>query len=261
MLPSDQLQWDFPAIINKHMATQGEYEYFKNIGEAGMLHATHKPWSDAHCGLYLMELGAMLGLMPEGGRLLDMGCGTGWTSVLFAKRGYDVVGTDLVPEAIEAGRELKAKEALANLDFVVGDYESLTFLEEFDVVVFFDCLHHAVDEASALQSAWRALKPGGICITSEPGWGHARRSAAVMAEFDTTERDMHPAKIIRAGKKAGFRKFRVHPHAYYLYITLYRKQANNVVGKLLRIPGMRTLVGMATVLFSKYQAGIVVLSK
>lgn len=243
------------------MATQGEYDYFKKIGEAGMQHSTHKPWSDANCGLYLMELGAILGLLPEQGRLLDMGCGTGWTSVLFAKRGYDVVGTDLVPEAIDAGYQLKEKYGLANLDFVVGDYESLAFHEEFDMVVFFDCLHHSLDEVSALRSAWRALKPGGICITSEPGLGHARRSAAIIAEFGTTERDMHPAKIIRVGKKVGFRKFSVHPHAYYLYIALYRKHANNLVGKILRLPGMRTLVGMATMMLSKHQAGIVVLLK
>lgn len=89
------------------MAKQGEYLYFTNIGEANFQHAVHKPWSDSQCGLYLMELGAMLGLMPEGGRLLDMGCGTGWTSVLFAKKGYEVIGQDLVPEALEAGRQLK----------------------------------------------------------------------------------------------------------------------------------------------------------
>jgi len=70
-----------------------------------------------------------------------------------------------------------------------------------------------------------------------------------MAEFGTTERDMHPAKIIRAGKKVGFRSFSVHPHASYLYIALYRKQADNLVGKLLRIPGMRALAGLATLLF------------
>ncbi|GGC24820.1 class I SAM-dependent methyltransferase [Pseudoduganella buxea] len=243
------------------MATQGEHDYFKKIGAAGMQHAAHKPWSDSQCGLYLMELGAMMGLMPEGGRLLDMGCGTGWTSVLFAKRGYDVVGQDLVPEAIEAGRQLKHQNGVTKLDFVVGDYESLAFKEEFDVVVFFDCLHHAVDEVGALRSAWQALKPGGICITSEPGRGHERRSQAVMAEFGVTERDMHPAKIIRAGKKVGFRAFSVHPHASYLYIALYRQQQRGLLGKLLGLPGMRTLVGMATVLFSKHQAGIVVLRK
>lgn len=243
------------------MATQGEYDYFKNIGEGGMHHATHKPWSDRQCGLYLMELGAMMGMMPEHGRLLDMGCGTGWTSVLFAKRGYDVVGQDLVPEAIEAARSLKQQNGLDNLDFVVGDYESLGFKEEFDIVVFFDCLHHAVDEVSALASAYRALKPGGIVVTSEPGRGHERRSAAVVAEFGVTERDMHPAKIIRAAKQVGFRKFNVVPRASYLYISLYRRDLHGTVGKLLRIPGMRTLVALATVLFSKHQSGIVVLQK
>jgi SAM-dependent methyltransferase len=243
------------------MATQGEHDYFRNIGEDGLRHATHKPWSDAQCGLYLMELGAMMGLMPAGGKLLDMGCGTGWTSVLFAKRGYQVVGQDLVPEAIEAGRQLKHENGIEHLDFVVGDYESLSFKEEFDVVVFFDCLHHAVDEVGALKSAWRALKPGGICITSEPGWGHGRRSAAVMAEYGVTERDMHPAKIIRGAKKAGFTGFSVHPHAYYLYISLYRQEQRGMLGKLFRVPGMRTLLALCTVLFSKHQAGIVVLKK
>src|SRR5690606_21562244 len=82
------------------VATQGEFDYFKNLGEAGLRHAMYKPWSDPQCGLYLMELGAIIGLLPEKGRLLDLGCGTGWTSVLFAQKGFDVVGQDLVPEAI-----------------------------------------------------------------------------------------------------------------------------------------------------------------
>lgn len=243
------------------MATQGELDYFKRIGEAGMRHATNKPWSDPQCGLYLMELGAMLALMPEGGRLLDMGCGTGWTSVLFAQKGYDVVGQDLVPEAIEAGRGLKQANRLDNLDFIVSDYESLSFKEEFDVVVFFDCLHHALDEEGALSSAYRALKPGGICITSEPGLGHARRSVETMKEFGVTERDMHPAKIIRAGKKAGFTSTAVYPHASYFYISLYRRSQHGLLGKLFRVPGMRSLTALFCVLFSKHIAGITVLRK
>lgn len=243
------------------MATQGELDYFRNIGAAGMHHATHKPWSDTQCGLYLMELGAMMGLMPQHGRLLDMGCGTGWTSIMFARRGYDVVGTDLVPEAIAAGRQLQRQHGLSNLDFVTADYESLDFREQFDIVVFFDCLHHAVDETGALASAYRALKPGGICITSEPGLLHERRSRAVIEQYGVTERDMHPAKIIRAGKRVGFRRFSVHPHASYLYIALYRNAGRGLLGKLLRLPGMRTLAGMATVLFSRHQAGITVLHK
>ena len=42
------------------MPTDGEREYFRNIGADGMRHATHKPWSDLYCGAYLMELGAIV---------------------------------------------------------------------------------------------------------------------------------------------------------------------------------------------------------
>ena len=59
----------------------------------------------------------------------------------------------------------------------------------------------------------------------------------------------------------GFRKSNVVPRASYLYISLYRRQAHGLLAKLLRIPGMRTLLGMAMVLFSKHQSGIVVLTK
>ncbi len=243
------------------MPTQGEFEYFKKIGEGGMRHATGKPWSDPDCGLYLMELGAMLGLMPEQGRLLDLGCGTGWTSLLFAQRGYDVVGQDLVGEAIEAGRRLKAEHGQTNLDFIQSDYESLAFREEFDIAVFFDCLHHSLDETKALASAFRALRPGGICITSEPGIGHARRSRAVIREFGTTERDMEPGRIARAARKCGFRSAKVYPHASYLYIALYRRKQSAALSRLFAIPGMRGLAALFAIVFYRHAAGIVVLQK
>lgn len=243
------------------MPTPGEFKYFEKLGVDGMRHAIHKPWSDPECGMYLMELGAILGLLPPKGRLLDLGCGTGWTSVLFAQKGYDVVGQDLVPEAVEAGRKLKAEYGLANLDFVAADYESLAFDNEFDIAVFFDCLHHSLDEEKTLNSAYRALKPGGICITSEPGLGHARRSKEVMAQFGTTERDMHPAKIIRAAKKSGFKCMGVHPHAYDLFISLYRKHHGGRFSRLLALPGASSLAAIFSILVHRHVAGIVVLRK
>jgi hypothetical protein len=58
----------------------------------------------------------------------------------------------------------------------------------------------------ALQSAYRALKVGGICITLEPGSGHAKSAVSVQAMKDlgVTERDMPPKRIIEGGVKAGF---------------------------------------------------------
>jgi SAM-dependent methyltransferase len=243
------------------MPTQGELEYFRSMGTDELRHAAGKPWSDADCGLYLMELGAMMGCLPESGRLLDIGCGTGWTSVLFAQRGFDVVGQDVAAEAISAGRKLKEERGLTNLEFVQADYESPAFENEFDVAVFFDSLHHSLDERKALGSAYRALKPGGICVTSEPGVGHARRSTAAVKRFGVTERDMGPGRIVRAARASGFRCVGIHPHASHLYVSLFRSRQHGLTAKVFRIPGMRTAAAVVSLVLLKYASGIVVLQK
>lgn len=244
------------------MPTQGELEYFRNIGPDGMDHARNKPWSDPDRGALLMELGAIMGLLPPGGRLLDLGCGTGWTSHYFARSGYEVTGQDVAPEAIEEARHLAARSGLGDrLRFIRSDYEALDFREEFDCAVFFDSLHHSLDETRAVESAYRALRKGGMLVTSEPGHGHARRSRHVIERFGVTERDMPPARIIRAGRKAGFRVFRVYPHAHHLFISLYRAPRPSRAGKILRIPGVRSLAALFTILFYRRRNGIVVLVK
>ena len=52
----------------------------------------------------------------------------------------------------------------------------MPFVEDFDAAFFFDSLHHSVDEEAALRMVCRVLRPNGVCITSEPGDGHARSS-------------------------------------------------------------------------------------
>ena len=39
-----------------------------------------------------------------GGRLLDVGCGNAWSAYAFARRGFDVTGVDLNPDAFEPPR-------------------------------------------------------------------------------------------------------------------------------------------------------------
>ena len=158
------------------MSKQAEKYYLKNIGAAGIEHAFNKPFSDPQCGLYFAQLGAVLTLLPETpAHLLDMGCGTGWTSWIFAKRGYDVTGVDISEDMIHYARLNAERYGLDNARFIAGDYENTELESEFDCAVFYDSLHHAVDPESALRMVYRALKPNGICITSEPGVGHTRK--------------------------------------------------------------------------------------
>jgi len=181
------------------MAKQGEIDYLMRIGEAGAKHAAGKPYSDVGCGSYLMQIGCIMSLLPQPPcRLLDAGCGTGWTSVLFARRGYDVVGVDISEDMIFHANMNKHSERVDNLHFVVCDYENMPFQLEFACAVFFDSLHHAVDEVEALRAAHRALRQVGICITSEPGTGHARKpeAQAAVRDFNVTDKAGSPAVVI-----------------------------------------------------------------
>ncbi len=206
------------------MAKQGEIDYVARIGEVGADHARGKPFSAPDCGRLLADLGGLFMVLPPApARLLDLGCGSGWTSVFFARRGYHVTGQDIAPDMIALAERNRAEAGLDNLDFRVCDYEGLGFDAEFDAAVFYDALHHAEDPALALASVHRALKPGGVLVTIEPGVGHAEAEASRIAveTFGVTERDMPPRDIVRLGRAAGFTAARVYPTPKMLAMIQY----------------------------------------
>ena len=195
------------------MAKQGEIEYVARIGEIGAAHALGKPFSDPHCGRMLADMGGLFMVLPPSpARLLDLGCGSGWTSVFFARRGYLVTGQDIAPDMIVLAEKNRSAAGISGLEFVVSDYESMGFDEEFDAAVFYDALHHAENPAAAIAGAYRALKPGGMLVTLEPGVGHAaaEHSRVAVETYGVTERDMPPREIIRLGRAAGFRDARIY---------------------------------------------------
>jgi SAM-dependent methyltransferase len=206
------------------MPKQGEIDYLKVAGEDGLTHVTNKPFSDHNCKGNLMQLGAIMHLLPPPpARILDLGCGSGWTSIFLGRHGYDVVGQDIAADMIRCANVNRDRERLSRVQFVVADYEDSSWSSEFDCVLFFDALHHAVDERRALQAAYDALKPGGICIASEPGEGHAgtREAIEAVTRFGVTEKDMPYTTIFRLGREMGFGDARVYPNAFFVGVLLY----------------------------------------
>jgi ubiquinone/menaquinone biosynthesis C-methylase UbiE len=197
------------------MAKLGEIQYMSRIGEEHVRSTVNKPFSEPSCDMHLAEMSAIMSLLPPPpGRLLDLGCGTGWSSAFLAKRGYEVVGTDIAADMIHYANLNKEKEDLDNLSFVESDYEEMSFSNCFDCAVFLHSLHHAMDEALAIQKVYDALRPGGTCVVCEPGTGHADSPAALQAveQYGVTEKDMPPRKVIALARRAGFRSMRVYPH-------------------------------------------------
>ena len=166
-------------------------------------------------------------LPPPPLKLLDLGCGTGWTSILFAKRGYEVTGVDISPDMIKHAKLNQTKERIKNIKFSVEDYEEMNFNKEFDIAIFFDSLHHAEDEQKALSKIYKSLKRGGICICSEPGKGHSKNKETkdIVKKYGVTEKDMPPKKIIKLGRKVGFKSFKVFPKPSLLNNLIYNKNA------------------------------------
>ena len=135
----------------------GEKAYYAMLGPEGLRHARDKPFSDPHCGRYLCDLGALL-LMLEGPprSVLDLGCGTGWTSLFLARAGYVVQGVDISADAIAVARESAASAGMTRLTFAAADYEGFQADRAFDYALFYDALHHAEDEQAAVAAAWAA---------------------------------------------------------------------------------------------------------
>jgi SAM-dependent methyltransferase len=203
---------------------QGEIDYLKNIGTDGAQSAYDKPFSHFTCPKNLVDLGIIMStLPPPPARLLDLGCGTGWTSAFFARRGYAVTGQDIAPDMIEFAERNKRRYEAEQLDFVVSDYESLNFVEPYDCAVFYDSLHHAADERAALESAFRALRPGGILVTHEPGAGHSKSADSVRAMelYGVTEKDMPPFHIRRLCREIGFSGFKFLPDPTLAVMAIY----------------------------------------
>lgn len=246
------------------MAKQDEIDYVARIGQTGALHAQGKPFSDPDCGRLLADLGGVFMVLPRApARLLDLGCGSGWTSVFFARRGYIVTGQDIAPDMIALAERNREDSGVGNLEFRVCDYESLGYFEEFDAAVFYDALHHADDPAGAMRCAYKALKPEGMLITIEPGMGHAdaEHSRAAVESYGVTERDMPPGVIRRLGRQAGFRSVRVYPTPKMLAMIQYEMpglaRLPDWISDVVRWCGMGWLM-----LFGKHRrGGMVVLRK
>ena len=105
------------------------------------------------------DIAALMG-QAGGNRVLDVGCGTGYTVCSLHRRGFEMIGVDLSPEMLSV-----AAQKAGGCSFVLGDGTSLPFADGiFDGALVSLALHEVFP--SAREAIWsemkRVVRPAGL---------------------------------------------------------------------------------------------------
>ncbi|ORJ61672.1 class I SAM-dependent methyltransferase [Mycobacterium simiae] len=160
------------------------------------------------------------------GSALDLGCGTGDSSIYLAQHGWKVTGIDFVPKALDKAR---AKAANLSVDFVEADVTRLSQTgigSGFQLIVDNGCLHNMSDadrdayvrEVSAVAAPDArllivAFVPGGRFGVRgvEPAEMEPRFASVWTLLSASEERDLDQARLRRRGEGKDT------PARYYLF--------------------------------------------
>ncbi len=140
--------------------------------------------------IYLFDQ-VLRGRIQPGMRIFDAGCGFGRNLVYFLREGYEILGADADPAAIEYTRQLAASHApaLPPGNFRAERIESMSFPDAFaDVALSSAVLHFARDDdqfEAMLRGTWRVLKPEGSSFAGShrQSESSAKFSASADADF------------------------------------------------------------------------------
>jgi 2-polyprenyl-3-methyl-5-hydroxy-6-metoxy-1,4-benzoquinol methylase len=166
-----------------------------------------------HYRPYICPFGELIGLVPRGSSVLDVGCGGGLWLALLRETGRISrgVGFDSSKHAIELARgiEASASPGAALLEFHELPAQAEWPTGPFDVVSIIDVLHHVpADVGPALfERAAARLAPGGVLVYKDIYPGSWRSACNRVHDLMLARQLIHlvpTQRVIEWAQRAGF---------------------------------------------------------
>jgi len=135
----------------------------------------------------------------RGESLLDLACGDGLITSLFAPRFKRIVGVDASSIHVE-----EARKRLPSATFYNGLIEDFETEERFDSIFLLDILEHVVDPAAVLRKVAGLLSPNGVAIAHVPNARAINRRLAVLMGTLLSCEELSPFDIQIAGHRRAY---------------------------------------------------------
>ena len=150
------------AGVGWHEHDSGVYEGCERFFRPGYAMNLVSQWIPA--------LNGVKARLDVGGRVADVGCGHGASTIIMAQAfpRATITGFDYHPASIEAARGAADKAGVGGrVSFEVAAAKAYPGTG-YDLVTFFDCLHDMGDPVGAARHVRRSLAPGGVWMLVEP---------------------------------------------------------------------------------------------
>ncbi len=103
--------------------------------------------------------------IPRGGRVLDVGCGTGVMTRHYLEQGAGkVIGIDVAENMLAIARS--RFEGESRVEFELADVAEFQSDDPFDAMVIYNAYPHLLDKKAVVDAAARLLAPGGRFVVA-----------------------------------------------------------------------------------------------
>lgn len=173
--PNSEEYWQQQIALYKELSgreldqTQNELTEFPLEDYVGAVNA-YASNDPVRISLHFCRLSKLIRLArpPNSARVLDLGCGWGLSSELFSVMGCNVTAVDINAKFANLVRA-RASRLGMRTQVINSSFDELSLDGLYDLIVFYESLHHAVRPSELISRVSRCLSPNGkIALAGEP---------------------------------------------------------------------------------------------